>query len=136
MVNVLIFLDEVSMLNAPLMLVPTSHRLAPEVTEETTRNTSYKLRYSSTELIQQEVARRGIVAPTGVAGSTIFMDVNCLHGSTANLSPWPRRLITLTYNAMSNKATAPSVRSRDIVYDDTDLAALEPLAADCLVGAR
>ena len=136
MVNVLIFLDEVSMLNAPLMLVPTSHRLAPEVTEETTRNTSYKLRYSSTELIQQEVARCGVVAPTGVAGSAIFMDVNCLHGSTANLSPWPRRMITLTYNAMSNKATAPTVRSRDIVYDDTDLPALEPLAADCLVAAR
>jgi ectoine hydroxylase len=136
MVNALIFLDEVSMLNAPLMMVPTSHRLAPEVNEETTQNTSYKLRYSSTELIKQEVERCGVVAPTGAPGSTIFMNVNCLHGSTANLSPWPRRMITLTYNAMSNKATAPTVRSRDIVYDDTDLEALEPLAADCLVAAR
>ena len=74
-----------------------------------------------------------MVAPTGAAGSVIYMNVNCLHGSTANLSPWPRRMITLTYNAMSNKATSPTVRSRDIVYDDTDLPALEPLEADCLV---
>src|SRR4051794_30338654 len=86
MVNALIFLDEVSTLNAPLMMVPTSHRLAPEVNEETTQNTSYKLRYSSTDLIKQEVARCGVVAPTGPPGSTIFMNVNCLHGSTANLS--------------------------------------------------
>jgi ectoine hydroxylase len=136
MVNALIFLDEVSMLNAPLMMVPTSHRLAPEVNDETTQNTSYKLRYSSTELIKQEVERCGVVAPTGAPGSTIFMNVNCLHGSTANLSPWPRRLITLTYNAMSNKATSPSRRSRDIVYDDTDLPALLPLDVDSLrVGA-
>jgi|tagenome__1003787_1003787.scaffolds.fasta_scaffold20625727_1 ectoine hydroxylase len=136
MVNVLVFLDEVSALNAPLMLVPTSHRLTPEVNEETTQNTSYKLRYSSTELIQQEVARCGVIAPTGPPGSTIFMHVNCLHGSTANLSPWSRRMVTLTYNAMSNKATAPTVRSRAIVYDDADLPALQPLAADCLVADR
>lgn len=132
MVNALIFLDEVSSLNGPLMLVPTSHRLAPEITEETTQSTSYKLRYSSTDLIKEQVAARGVVAPTGAAGSVIFMHVNCLHGSTANLSPWPRRMITLTYNAMSNKATSPTVRSRDIVYDDTDLPALEPLGTDCL----
>jgi hypothetical protein len=37
---------------------------------------------------------------------------------------------------MSNKATSPSVRSRDIVYDDTDLPALEPLDVDSLrIGA-
>ncbi len=35
MVNALIFLDEVTSLNSPLMIVPGSHRLAPEVNEET-----------------------------------------------------------------------------------------------------
>jgi ectoine hydroxylase len=117
------------------MIVPGSHRLAPEVNEETTQGTSYTLRYSSTELIKEQVALSGVVAPTGPAGSLIFMNVNALHGSTANLSPWSRRMITLTYNAMSNKATAPSRRSRDIVYDDTDLPALTPLPDDCLVAA-
>ena len=76
--------------------------------------------------------RRGIVAPTGAAGSVILMDPSALHGSGANLSPWPRRMISLTYNAISNKATSPSTRSRDIVYDDSALPALEPLEDDCL----
>jgi ectoine hydroxylase len=135
MVNALIFLDEVTSLNSPLMIVPGSHRLAPEVNEETDQGTSYTLRYSSTEMIKEQVAISGIVAPTGPAGSVIFMNVNALHGSTANLSPWSRRMITLTYNAMSNKATSPSRRSRDIVYDDADLPALTALPHDCLVAA-
>ena len=136
MVNALIFLDEVTSLNSPLMMVPGSHRLAPEITEETTQGTSYKLRYSSTEMIKRQVAAAGIVVPTGPAGSVIFMNVNAIHGSTANLSPWSRRMITLTYNAMSNKSTSPSVRSRDIVYDDTDLPALVALPEDCLIGGH
>ena len=92
--------------------------------------------FASPRHARTEVRRGGLEVPTGPAGSVIFMNPNALHGSGANLSPWPRRMITLTYNAMSNKATAPTVRSRDIVYDDTDLPALEPLAADCLVAAR
>ncbi len=135
MVNALIFLDEVTNLNGPLMIVPGSHRLEAGKTEESTAGTSYTLRYAEPDAIESEVRRGGVVAPTGPAGSVIFMNPNALHGSTANLSPWPRRMITLTYNAMSNKATSPSVRSRDIVYDDTDLPALTALPDDCLVAA-
>jgi ectoine hydroxylase len=135
MVNTLIFLDEVTHLNSPLMLVPGSQAMTDDTPDESTQGTSYKLRYTSPEVIKERVNEAGIVVPTGPAGSVIFMNTNTLHGSTANLSPFPRRMITLTYNAMSNKATSPSVRSRDIVYDDTDLPALEPLAADCLVAA-
>ena len=127
MVNALIFLDEVTNLNGPLMIVPGSHRLEAGKPEDSTQGTSYTLRYAEPDAIESEVRRGGVVAPTGPAGSVIFMNPNALHGSTANLSPWPRRMITLTYNAMSNKATSPSVRPRDIVYDDTDLPALVPL---------
>ena len=130
MVNTLIFLDEVTNLNGPLMIVPGSHRLEAGMPEESPQGTSYKLRYAEPDSIESEVRRGGVVAPTGHAGSVIFMNPNALHGSTANLSPWPRRMITLTYNAMSNKATSPSVRPRDIVYDDADLPALEPLGID------
>ena len=133
MVNTLIFLDEVTQFNGPLMIVPGSHRLESDTPDESTQGTSYPLRYTGSEVIENEVRRGGIVAPTGPAGSVIFMNPNALHGSGANLSPWSRRLITLTYNAMSNKATAPSVRPREIVYDDTDLEALEALGDDCLL---
>ncbi len=80
MVNALIFLDEVNTLNSPLMIVPGSHRLPPEVNEETTQGTSYTLRYSSTEMIKEQVALAGVVAPTGPPGSLFFMNVNSLHG--------------------------------------------------------
>ena len=132
MVNVLIFLDEVSQFNGPLMMVPGSHRLESDRPEESTQGTSYKIRYMGNDVIEEEVRRGGIVAPTGPPGSVIFMHPNLLHGSGSNLSPFRRRMITLTYNAMSNKATAPTVRSRDIVPDDANVPALEALADDCL----
>jgi len=136
MVNALIFLDEVTQFNGPLMVVPGSHRMESEWPDESTQGTSYKIRYSGTGVIEAEVQRGGIVAPTGPAGSVIFMHPNVLHASGSNLSPWRRRVISLTYNAVSNKATAPTTRSRDVVPDDTKVTALEALGDDCLlVGA-
>ncbi len=135
MVNALIFLDEVSMLNSPLMIVPGSHAAAERMPAESDQGTSYTFRYSGLDLVREEVAARGIEVPTGPPGSVIFMHVNALHGSTANLSPWPRRLITLTFNALSNKATARSVRPAHIVPDDRDAGPLLPLDARCLLDA-
>ncbi len=132
MVNTLIFLDEVNTLNGPLMLVPGSHRHVAPMPEVSDKGTSYSFRYADVETVTDLVGDAGIVAPNGPAGSVIFMNVNTLHGSTANLSPWPRRLITLTYNAMSNKATSPSTRAKHIVYDDRDLTALVPKPSNCL----
>ena len=132
MVNTLIFLDDVNTMNGPLMIVPGSFRHVPHRPEVSDRGTSYSFRYADVETVTDLVAAGGITAPTGPAGSVIFMHVNTLHGSTANLSPWPRRMITLTYNAMSNKATSPSTRPKHIVYDDRDLMALLPLQANCL----
>ncbi len=136
MVNALVFLDRVNSLNSPLMLVPGSQRLTSDMPEHTDQGTSYSFRYTTREVIEAEVARAGIFVPTGPAGSVIFMNVNTLHGSTANLSPWSRRLVTLTYNAMSNKATSRSVRPAHIVPDDRDVVALTALPADCLTSAR
>lgn len=133
MVNALIFLDEVTQFNGPLMVVPGSHRMESEWPDESTQGTSYKIRYSGTGVIEAEVQRGGIVAPTGQAGSVMFMHPNVLHGSGSNLSPWRRRLISLTYNAVSNKATAPTIRSRDVVPDDSTASALEALGDDCLL---
>jgi ectoine hydroxylase len=132
MVNALIFLDEVTHFNGPLMVVPGSHRMDSEWPDESTQGTSYKIRYSGTGVIEAEVQRGGIAAPTGPAGSVMFMHPNVLHASGSNLSPWRRRMISLTYNAFSNKATAPTIRSRDIVPDDSMAPALDALGADCL----
>ena len=68
MVNALIFLDEVTQFNGPLMVVPGSHRMESEWPDESTQGTSYKIRYSGTGVIEAEVRRGGIVAPIGPAG--------------------------------------------------------------------
>ncbi len=135
MVNALIFLDEVNTLNGPLMLVPGSHELNVDVPEQSDGGTSYEFRYATRDVIETEVRRAGIAAPTGPRGSVIFMNVNTLHGSTGNMSPFPRRMITLTYNAMSNKATRRSVRPDHIVPDDRDVEALEALPAGVPAGS-
>ena len=132
MVNSLIFLDEVTSFNGPLMMVPGSHTHVPPEPEVSDGGTSYSFRYADAATIEQQITASGIVAPTGPPGSVVFMHVNTLHGSAGNLSPWPRRMVTLTYNAMSNKATSPSVRPRHIVADDRDAPALRALEATCL----
>jgi ectoine hydroxylase len=132
MVNALIFFDEVNSMNGPLMMVPGSQTLTSDMPENTDQGTSYSFRYTSQEVIKAQVRQRGVVAPTGPAGSVIFMNVNVLHGSAGNLSPWPRRMMTLTYNAFSNKATQPSVRPRHIVYDDSGLPPIKAMEPDCL----
>ncbi|MCG7626076.1 phytanoyl-CoA dioxygenase family protein [Epibacterium sp. Ofav1-8] len=133
MVNVLIFLDDVNPHNGPLMMVPGSHRYEDKNPQAADEGTSYTFRYTDRAVIEAEVRRGGIEAPTGPAGSVIFMDVNTLHGSAANLSPWPRRLITLTMNAISNTSTTPSVRPRHIVPDDRDATPLQPLKSTSLL---
>lgn len=135
MVNVLIFLDEVTHFNGPLMLVPGSHKTTDENPQYSAEGTSYTFRYTDRSMIEDEICRGGIVAPTGPAGSVIFMDVNTLHGSAGNLSPWPRRMITMTLNAISNKASSPSTRPIHIVPDDTNASPLVPLATQHLLEA-
>lgn len=132
MVNALIFLDPVTDLNGPLMLAPGSHRMEEGLPERSDGGTSYSFRYSGADFIARTVAETGIDIPKGEAGSVIFMHVNALHASGANLSPWPRRMITLTYNAISNKATRRSIRPAHIVPDDKDTPALTALGPDCL----
>ena len=89
MVNTLIFLDEVNMLNGPLMIVPGSYRHVPEQPRGLRRK---GLRTPSTTpaptTVTELVSKAAFVAPTRPASSTIFMHVNTLHGSTAN-TPWP-----------------------------------------------
>lgn len=132
MVNALIFLDDVTHANGPLMIVPGSHRIDEAAPPDVDHGTSYAFRYAEPALIERAVAAGGIRIPTGPAGSVVLMHVNALHGSGPNLSPWTRGLITLTYNAISNKATAPSVRAAHIVPDDRNTPALTPLRKTCL----
>lgn len=129
-VNTLIFVEAVHEFNAPLMLIPGSHRCDFPLPEINTTQTSYPARWLPLEHVGPIARERGIVAPKGPAGSVIFADTNIIHGSGRNYSPWRRALISLTLNAVSN-ANARSSRPEHIA--PSDRTALVALPDACLL---
>jgi ectoine hydroxylase len=53
----------------------------------------------------------GIVAPVGKPGTVILFDCNTIHGSSGNITPFPRANAFLVYNAVSNRLEAPFAAS-------------------------
>jgi ectoine hydroxylase len=51
--------------------------------------------------------RHGIRVLTGAAGSGIFFDSNCIHGSNGNITPYPRSNLFLVYNSVENTLQQP-----------------------------
>lgn len=107
-----IFMDRVDEFNGPLMLVPGSHHngvldTTSQANSEWSDTLAAKLKYTITpEALGRAVGDRGIVAPKGEAGSVLLFDGNILHGSAQNMSPRNRRIVLVTYNAMSNRLHA------------------------------
>jgi ectoine hydroxylase len=100
--NIAIFLDEVNEFNGPLMFIPGSHKLGVIEAQHDVATTSYPLWVINHDTIRALVARGGIVAPKGPAG-TLLMFHSCLvHASGSNLSPWNRVSVYLSLCAVSN----------------------------------
>ena len=117
LVNVLVFLEEVSSFNGPLMIIPGSHRSAAYHRDVDSTTTSYPIRALDTDTVGALARERGIVAPQGAPGSAIFAHTNCVHASGPNMSPWGRAVISLTLNSIENRHTG-SRRPDWVVMDD------------------
>jgi ectoine hydroxylase len=100
--NVAIFLDEVNEFNGPLMFIPGSHKAGVLEAGHDTSTTSYPLWTIDKQSITQLVARGGMVAPKGPAGSMILFHGCLVHASSSNLSPWNRVAVYLSLCAVSN----------------------------------
>ncbi|TAE58566.1 MAG: phytanoyl-CoA dioxygenase [Nostocales cyanobacterium] len=111
-INVAIFLDEFNEFNGPIYFIPGSHQeslihLGQKQSSETPNNwesnVSAALKYSlDQETITKLADQNGIIAPKGAAGSVLFFHCNLVHGSAPNISPYPRRLLIITYNSINN----------------------------------
>ena len=123
-VNALVFIDEVREFNGPLMIIPASHSAPAYETAVDDTTTSYPLRAADEAVVARLASERGIEAPKGGPGSVIFAHTNVVHGSAPNMSPWPRTLASITYNAVDNKHGRS--RRPDWVVR-RDFAALEPV---------
>ena len=124
-VNALVFVDEVREFNGPLMIIPASHRAPAYETAVDDTTTSYPLRAAEDAVVARLADERGIEAPKGGPGSVIFAHTNVVHGSGPNMSPWPRTMASITYNAVDNRH-GPSRRPGWVVRHDFEV--LEALA--------
>ena len=106
--NISVFLDEVFPFNGPLMLIPRSHRHGVLESSKDTATTSFPLYTQSEATVERLCEEGGLVAPTGKPGSMLMFDGNLVHGSSGNITPFPRKIVYLTLNACSNHIRKPT----------------------------
>ena len=103
--NLHIFLDEVTEFNGPLTFIPGSHEDGPAPTALDTVSTSYPLWTVGPDVVRPLAERGGLVAPKGPPGTVVVFGDALVHGSSANISPWARRIFSLILNPVSNHQT-------------------------------
>ena len=115
--NIAVFLDEVFPFNGPLMLIPRSHKHGVLNASHDTSTTSYPLWTLDNEEVEKLVNEGGLVAPTGKPGGVLMFHGNLVHGSAGNITPFPRKIVYLTLNAVSNYIRTPT-REEWIAHQD------------------
>jgi len=134
--NISIFLDEVLPINGPLMLIPKSHKHGTLAAGHDKSTTSYPLWTLDQETVTRLCAEAappggiGIVAPTGKPGSVLMFHGNLVHASPPNITPYPRKIVYLTLNAVSNYIRTPT---RPDYIAHRDFTPIETVADDALV---
>jgi ectoine hydroxylase len=128
--NIAIFLDEVMPINGPLMLVPRSQHAGDLKASHDRATTSYPLWTLDEETVTRLVAQGGIVAPTGKPGGLLMFHGNLVHGSAGNITPYPRKIVYLTLNAVSNYIRTPT---RPDYIAHRDFTPIQTVADDALL---
>lgn len=145
-VNIAIFLEEVNEFNGPLYLIPSSHKeglISPlnqiEPGSPCLKNdewiASFKsnLKYTIPEkTVSNLVEENGIEAPKGGTGSVLLFHPNCVHGSTNNISPFPRKMAIITYNSLENIPVAVENHRPDFLVG-RDYRGIKPLSDKALI---
>jgi ectoine hydroxylase len=99
--------------NGSLMIMPGSHRWfvsCPGDTPPEHYRSSLRRQVIGTpddDSLFRLSAERGIRQITGPAGSAVFFDSNCMHGSSSNITPYPRSNVFVVYNSVENALTEP-----------------------------
>lgn len=128
--NISVFLDEVFPFNGPLMLIPKSHTQGVLSAGHDTSTTSYPLWTLDEEVVERIVDEGGLVVPTGKPGGVLMFHGNLVHGSAGNITPFPRKIVYLTLNAVSNYIRKPT-RAEWIAHQD--FTPIEACSDDALV---
>ncbi len=118
-VNIALCLDDVTEFNGPLIFIPGSHvDFEAEIKVDGSKETTHvdPLAYSpSMGDMRRLINDHGMVSPKGPAGSVVFFHSEVIHGSSTNMSPFPRRLLIVTYNDVDNAPKSEKPRSEYII---------------------
>jgi ectoine hydroxylase len=145
-VNAVIFLDDVHEFNGPMIFLPGSQKEGViDVSAQETLPAGYQndpawitnltatLKYSlNQKIVARLVEQYGMVAPKGPAGSVLFFHGNIVHGSAANMSPFARNLVLVTFNHHEN-IPIPTKEPRPEFLASRDYRPVEPLAETALL---
>ncbi|EMD23441.1 ectoine hydroxylase [Amycolatopsis azurea] len=99
--------------NGGLMVMPGSQRTfvqcAGETPEDNYKSSLKEQRVGvpSEEDITKLAAENGIDQFTGQAGSALWFDSNVMHGSSNNITPYPRSNIFVVFNSVENALQEP-----------------------------
>lgn len=112
-VSCVVNLTHNSAYNGPLMIIPGSHKCFVQCAGETPEN-HYKQSLKqqdygvpSEELLSRLVEQGGLSSMLGAIGTVVFFDCNAMHGSSGNISPFPRTNLFFVYNSVENALEEP-----------------------------
>jgi ectoine hydroxylase len=128
--NISVSLEGVMHITGPLKLVPRSQNAGDLEASHDRETTSYPLWTLNEETVTRLVRQGGIVAPIGKPGSMLMFHGNLVHGSAGNITPYPRKIVYLTLNAVSNYIRKPT---RPDFIAHRDFTPIEPVDDDALI---
>ena len=123
-------------INGPLLLIPGSHKQGVFEAGHDKLTTSYPLwtldKDTVTRLCRdaESAHGQGIVAPTGKPGSVLMFHGNLVHASPPNITPYPRKIVYVTFCACSNHITR---FTREAWIAHRDFTPIQPVADDVLL---
>jgi ectoine hydroxylase len=127
-VVIAVFVDDVTACNAPILVVPGSHRRG--MLGQAQRDPEkYEQVVVDRDTLASLVAEGGMRALSGPPGSVLFMHCNLVHASGENISTFRRAVYYVIFNATSN-VCAGGTRAEH--HASLATAPLVPLDDDCL----
>jgi len=148
-INFVLFLDDVTEFNGPMLAIPGTHRLglegeAHEVhkvesasdSRDWHHHTSKQLKYTlDPSLLQRIIGQNGVVSVKGARGSILIFHCCLFDSSGTNNMPWDRRLLFVTYNSVSNRLLQQS-SPRPSFMANRDFSPLTAVPDDALMDPR
>jgi ectoine hydroxylase len=126
------FLDDVTAANAPVLVIPRSHRQGViDTIAGPTDEVDGPYTEVRPEIVHELAQQGGVTALTGPAGTVVFMHCAAVHASGENIAPLRRALFSVVFNPVNNLSRHPRPRGEHWISTNVD--PVQPLADDCLL---